>query len=450
MLSKSTRDEQYKIFGDLEDVMFSGRPGIDEAGRATMGEMDMGLVETIGNKMLNKGGKPEHIENIFTNIGMMRKKWSDMATLVHSKLPLEAQPIFRNIMGDSFKQWIGRTYAIFENKSAIPFLNFKPTSQQFERVANMFMRQNRRAISRAKEAGTVAPNPISYEEAETMVSNILRDVKQETNLLKLIKETKGTKALRTPYFDIDANFVKDSVADDLVTKGIFQKRLEQSVRTGKYAAKETETGIPAATVIGKGSKAFRELFGEVKDVRQKMLHGTERLSLVTRKSEFLQKLVDDSAQRITDGGRGYFYGTKLQAERALGNIPVKKYEPGPGPWGETASQNPVLNAFTDGAWGDVDLINALEVTEKRLINNKTISFLYDSLFLFPKATSQFAKTILSPITHARNFFSAATFQTANGIWFENPKVLAAAWRDAMGSLQPQNFRSEYSCSAGIL
>ena len=29
------------MLGDLEDVMFSGRPGIDEAGRVTMGEMDM-------------------------------------------------------------------------------------------------------------------------------------------------------------------------------------------------------------------------------------------------------------------------------------------------------------------------------------------------------------------------------------------------------------------------
>jgi len=369
----------------------------------------------------------------------MRKKWSDMATLVHSKLPLESQPIFRNIMGSQFKQWIGRTYAVFENKSAIPFLNYKPTEEIFERVVNIFMRQNRRAINRAKEAGTVAPNPISYEQASTMVSNTLRDVKQETSLLKLMKDTKGTRALRTPYFDIDANFVKQSVADDLVNKGIFQKRLEQSVRTGKYAAKETETGIPEATVIGRGSKAFRELFGEVKDVRQKMLHGTERLSMITRKSEFLQKLVEDSAQRIKDGGRGYFYGTKLEAERALANIPVKKYAAGKGPWGETASENPIMNAFADGPWGDKDLIDALELTEKRLINNKVISFVYDSLFLFPKATSQFAKTILSPITHARNFFSAATFQTANGIWFENPKVLAAAWRDAMGSLQPQNF-----------
>ena len=82
----------------------------------------------------------------------------------------------------------------FENKSAIPFLNFKPTEQMFERVANMFMRQNRRAINRAKEAGTVAPKPISYEQASTMVSNILRNVKQDTSLLKLVKDTKGTQS----------------------------------------------------------------------------------------------------------------------------------------------------------------------------------------------------------------------------------------------------------------
>jgi hypothetical protein len=442
MLDKSTREEKYKMLGDLEDVMFSGTPAIDAAGRATMGVMDEGMMKNIGAKMLNKGGKPEHIDNIFTNIGLMRNKWEDMATLVHSKLPVASQPIFKNIMGSQFKQWIGRTYGIFENKSAIPFLNYKPTEEIFERVVNIFMRQNRMAISRANATpGSVVPNPISYEQASTMVSNILRNVKQETSLLKMVKESKDTRALRTPYFDIDANFVKDSVADDLVTNGIFQKRLEQSVRAGKYAAKETETGIPKATVIGQGSKAFRELFGEVRDVRQKMLHGTERLSLITRKSEFLDKLVKDSAQRIKDGGRGYFYGTKLEAERALAGIPVEQYKPGKGPWGETASENPVMNAFNNNAWGDKDLINALQVTEKRLINDKVVSFLYDSLFLFPKATSQFAKTILSPITHARNFFSAATFQTANGIWFENPKVLAAAWRDAFGALQPQTFKA---------
>ena len=440
MFDTSTKMEKNKILSNLEDVMFSGTAGVDDAGRVTMGQMDPQMLESIAAAMIKKGAKPEHIQNIFTNIGLMRKKWADMATLVQSKLPLEAQPTFRDILGSQFKQWIGRTYEIFENKSAIPFLNYKPTSQALNRVINIFMRQNRMAISRAeKTPGAIVPDPLTHEQAETMVSNILKDVKQDTSLLKLIKETKGTRALRTPYFDIDANFVKQSVADDLVTKGIFQKRLEQAVTKGKYARIGPE-GIPERTVIGKGSKAFRELFGEVKDVRQKMLHGTERLSMVARKSEFLQQLVDDSAQRVAAGGRGYFYGTKQAAERALGGeVPVKKYEAPGSPWGETASENPLMAAFPEGAWGDKDLVEALTATQQRLINNKTISFLYDSLFLFPKATSQFAKTVLSPITHARNFFSAATFQTANGIWFENPKVLAAAWRDAMGALQPQNF-----------
>ena len=34
--------------------------------------------------------------------------------------------------------------------------------------------------------------------------------------------------------------------------------------------------------------------------------------------------------------------------------------------------------------------------------------------LYPKATSQMAKTILAPFTHARNFISAAAFAAANG------------------------------------
>ena len=48
-----------------------------------------------------------------------------LIVVLPSKLPLEAQPTFKDILGSQFKQWIGRTYAIFENKSAIPFLNYK-------------------------------------------------------------------------------------------------------------------------------------------------------------------------------------------------------------------------------------------------------------------------------------------------------------------------------------
>ena len=55
--------------------------GIDDAGRVTMGEMDATMMKNIGDKLINNGAKSEHVMNIFNNMGMMRNKWGDMATL---------------------------------------------------------------------------------------------------------------------------------------------------------------------------------------------------------------------------------------------------------------------------------------------------------------------------------------------------------------------------------
>ena len=453
--NKTTRAEKELLYKDLEDVLFSGKAGVDDAGRVTMGEMDANLIQNISKKLLNNGANPEHVGNIFQNIGLMRKKWENMAELIHSQLPLTAQPQFRLMIGDQFKGWLGRTYGIFENRSAVPFLNYKPAEEAFNKVVNIFMRQNRKAISRAEAQGTTPPTPLTKEQAEWEVDTILKNATQgDKDLLKIMKDTAVTRALRVPSFNINTNFVKDSVAADLAKTDMFTKRLEQAVTKGRYATIGKE-GLPEKTVIGKGSKAFRELFGEMKDVRQKMLHGTERLSMVARKNEFLTNLVERSARRQREwdaltpeqrataaGGRPFLFATEGAARATLNNIDVAKYEarPAGSAWGETAAQNPIISAFPDGAWMERSLAEALDTTQKALFNNKTIGFLYDSLFLFPKATSQFAKTVFSPITHARNFFSAATFQTANGIWFENPKQLAAAWRDAFGALQPQTIK----------
>ena len=58
--------------------------------------------------------------------------------------------------------------------------------------------------------------------------------------------------------------------------------------------------------------------------------------------------------------------------------------------------------------------------------------LYESLVLYPKATSQIAKTILSPVTHLRNFVSAGAFAAANGIL---PAADPAAIKQAYQALQ---------------
>ena len=54
--------------------------------------------------------------------------------------------------------------------------------------------------------------------------------------------------------------------------------------------------------------------------------------------------------------------------------------------------------------------------------------LYQSLVLYPKGLSQIAKTILSPVTHVRNFVSAGAFATANGIIPDPVKLSETAYQ----------------------
>ncbi len=54
--------------------------------------------------------------------------------------------------------------------------------------------------------------------------------------------------------------------------------------------------------------------------------------------------------------------------------------------------------------------------------------IYNNLVLYPKGTSQMAKTVLAPFTHARNFLSATSFAAANGhLPFGNIDDVKKAW-----------------------
>ena len=49
-------------------------------------------------------------------------------------------------------------------------------------------------------------------------------------------------------------------------------------------------GLKDLKVIGRGSKAFRELFGEVNDVRRSIFEGVSKLSTVARRNEMYEEM----------------------------------------------------------------------------------------------------------------------------------------------------------------
>jgi hypothetical protein len=141
---------------------------------------------------------------------------------------------------------------------------------------------------------------------------------------------------------------------------------------------------------------------------QTILGGTARLSLITRRNEFFQDLVAKSDE-LKSRGKGIFYDTEEEALQNLGPD-FKKINIDPNKALEAGVTNPV-----NGKYAITEIADALEQTSSQMRSDSIIGKLYENLILYPKATSQLAKTVLSPVTHLRNFVSAGAFATANGI-----------------------------------
>jgi hypothetical protein len=90
-----------------------------------------------------------------------------------------------------------------------------------------------------------------------------------------------------------------------------------------------------------------------------------------------------------------------------------------------AGQNQILNPLA-GKWALTPVAKSFEKTQEWL--KGLPAQIYNNLILYPKGTSQMAKTVLAPFTHVRNFVSAAAFAGANGILpFGNTADVKAAF-----------------------
>ena len=73
----------------------------------------------------------------------------------------------------------------------------------------------------------------------------------------------------------------------------------------------------------------------------------------------------------------------------------------------------------EGKYVRAPFYDAIFDTTSNWLNQSGVGTFYKNAVLLPKAGSQIAKTILSPLTHVRNLLSAAAFVSANGAFFPN-------------------------------
>jgi hypothetical protein len=280
-------------------------------------------------------------------------------------------------------------------------MNYTPTRQAIERAKEVF-----------KQSADEAGKPITDLQAEEIVANALKDPK----LPKGFRLDKPSDVIfQAPDF-----FVNRTTLDETLTR----RTNQPLVSIGEIAKKEDR-------------QVFEELFGKQRNPMQTIIGATAKLSMLTRRNMFYKNLLEKNnevAAKYFDGTsqvKPFLATSEAEARQLFGTdfVPVEVIDPakrltidaGKGVKREVIDPKAgaaagATNPFAEGQFfARPGVAKALKDTGMAQVEPGMIGQLYQSLVLYPKGLSQIAKTILSPVTHMRNFVSASFFATANGI-----------------------------------
>ena len=405
VFDKSVQKEKDLFLAELDEALFKGN---------LRNKIDQTSWNKVTKIMKDKKVSQEKIDKMYNAITNSRAAFVELLDFTKKgsapgQVKTNVQEL-EEIMGDRVKQYLGNTYKIFNEKSILPFANYEPTDEAINRAVRLFQR-----YSRFTQRNNKTVNEISEQEGRAMVAAVLDSVPKT--------KPKG----QLPAFKY-VNLTAGAETPDVL------KTFARTVTKGKFAG--ADPNVPR--VIGRGSKVFRELFGEIQDPRYSVFNAMTKLSAMARKTQFFGDLLRAN-NAIPKGERRFFYSNKNDAIKELPNQEIVllddylKDTPG--------VINPLKGSFTtkdiaEGI-GNSNNVSAFFRGERQgaSLPEKIITWGYRNMILFPKGLSQIAKTVLSIPTHLRNVFSAGAFAGANGTLFENPALIKEAFEESFGALQ---------------
>jgi len=285
---------------------------------------------------------------------------------------------------------LSNDYKIFQNNKVFKTTNYIPTDEKRNAVAQVFL--NYAKANKVKGYGE--------KDALLDVDRVLENVKMDP----------VTKA---PTF----RFESKSALYDGVTQEI---NISKMISTNKFDPQDLITGQ-------RDLKAFRELFGEIKDARRTIINNMQSMASITARDKFYNTIVQ-SGKVVFDN--------PSQAQLNLPNRPG--YTMGrngmqiKSPLGEEIYTNPMNGKFTSS-----EFEQAIKFAEEMPLDGLMKSSLYRYLIAVPKAGAQVAKTVLSPFTHMRNFTSAVAFSAGTGNLFKDPRFILRSFKQSFNTIQPQ-------------
>jgi len=455
--NKVDKDKRKDLLKKMNDILTDGNnlnPGIDDAGKVTLRTLDPDKVIDFSNDLINNyKADPKDVAELVQNFNDMRGTWSELFTLMGSRLTPSALEDFQKVIPKQINDILDKGYEVFKNNPMSVADNYGPSSK----VINVAVKE---FIDEAANKGVTL--------SEDIAKNMVNEVWINARLPKGVMMNENTKS-GVVRLGAVPNFFLKSEADNLLSKkGDFVK-----VSGGKNLSDLT----------GVGEQVIKRLLGKAENPMSTIVEGTNALSIQVRLNQYLDDLVKqsnvlkknwdewDSGGRVgpeprvpflvdNAGEAKKYFGSKaienrdfeIIAPSAGGSIRKTKLgrfedidakiKPVDDIEAARLEEQGIIDEITSpiaGKYALSDYAQALKATDDLGKRKDLPATLYQNLVLYPKATSQMAKTILAPFTHARNFISAAAFAAANGfVPFGNTKDV----KKAFDALQLKGFRKD--------
>ena len=420
-------------------------------------------MDKFANKLRGLGASANDIDEIKLNLGVMRAGWGDLFTSMGRRLDENGANEFKKVFGNKVTTWLDSTYDVIKNRKSKLGEMYTPSRQVMDAAKQSFKELYKKNVGKELSEEAVNTEVLKIYNSATLPSGF-----------KLNSNTDLT--FEVPNFFLGKSAAAEALNPQMMTLGSFSKsgtsigggnkqiledlfgksndalqtilngtgRLSAIVRRNEYfdnianvsnQMKEVYKAwidggrvgpAPPRPTFADSAAEAQEMFGGIKGVDWKAITPVDVDA--GAKKVFGLEVLDpslDYAQTLKPlKGASREVGTKVDkklAEEAfnkealsLENIKDISLSGRPKK-GVVEFDVPIHNPLQTkyALTGVVDSI--VKPIDDIAASKGMLSQAYQNLILYPKATSQMAKTILSPFTHARNFISAGAFAMANGM-----------------------------------
>ena len=416
------------IFSNIDELDSAGKPTGKQNFNVSFDDMDQIKIDKFKANLINKfKADPKDVDEMITTLKDVRSGWGSLFSAAGKRLEPGSLEDFKLLMKEKVPNYLNSSYKIFDDK----------VSKKGFQLAS------------------------GYKPPRALITETMDQVKT------IVKENTNGKIILD---DFEAEHIVEDIWGSAKLPSAFKLKSELHFTGPNYLKKSfldstmtAKDKINFSELSGATQKVINKLLGKNENVMSTILQGTNKLSTVVRSNQYFDKLLKKSNEmqivRSTQIDEFMKQGlTKSEAEKkAIAPLFVDSPEEARKIFGGTdadismvggkktpqgvagmqsidkfydedmgvaivgrgikegkARVAKVINPL-EGKWALTDTVTALEDVQTSFLGDGMASQLYQNLILYPKATSQLAKTVLGPVTHLRNFMSASMFAAANGI-----------------------------------